>query len=280
MTPRDNARMARPTELRDDPRVREIALRRPPKLYKYTTLDGPRSDWTRSLIVDSALFFARPSMFNDPLDCRIPPSFEADAESIKGFWRDRWAQQGRPPRSQQELQQMVAMSETEAGRQRLTKVYYELLDTYGIACFNTRPDNFLLWSYYADKHSGVAVRFDTRDEFLEQIPQPYLPLKVEYAKEFPRVSMYDPDRFGLIQNTLGTKADVWRHEGEWRLITVGRWGIVKMPAGMIDGVVLGLRTSRDVEGEVRRWVADAGREIELLRIRHRPNSFALEVVPA
>jgi hypothetical protein len=53
-----------------------------------------------------------------------------------------------------------------------------------------------------------------------------------------------------------------------------------MPMGMIDGIVLGLRTPPQVETEARGWIAEAGRDIELMRIRHRPNSFALEAVPA
>jgi hypothetical protein len=263
-----------------DPRILEIALKRPQKFFKYTALDGERREWTRNLVVNSALFFARPSMFNDPLDCRIPPSFEADPVDIERFWREKWARQGRPPRSQEELDRLIAKSATESGRQELTKVYYDLLDTYGIACFNSRPDNFLLWSYYAASHAGVAVRFDTGDKFLEQIPQPYLPLKVEYAKDFPRVSLYDPDRLRFVQNTLGTKAEAWQHEEEWRLIAIGRSGITRMPTGMIDGLVLGLRTPPQVESEARGWIAEAGRDIELMRVRHRANSFELEVVPA
>lgn len=263
-----------------DPRIAEIALRRPAKLYKYTALDGSRMEWTRNLVVNSGLFFARPSLFNDPLDCRIPPSFEGSAEDIERFWRERWARQGRQPRSQEELEQMIAMSGTDEGRRRLTEAYYELLDTYGIACFNTRPDNFLLWSYYAASHSGVAVRFDTGDDILQQIPRPYVPLKVKYAKDFPRVSLYNPDRLAFVQDTLGTKAEAWTHEEEWRLIAIGRSGTIQMPPRMIDGVVLGLRTPPGIEAEVRRWISEAGREIELLRIQHLANSFSLEAVPA
>lgn len=49
---------------------------------------------------------------------------------------------------------------------------------------------------------------------------------------------------------------------------------------MIDGVVLGLRTPSQIESEVRGWIAEAGRDIELMRVRHRANRFALEVVAA
>jgi Protein of unknown function (DUF2971) len=263
-----------------DPRILEIALKRPTKLYKFTGLDGPRMKWTRNLIVDSALFFARPRAFNDPLDCRIPPLFEADAGVIEHFFRDKWARRGQAPRSQEEIDGLVAKTRTKEGREQLTRAYYDQLDTYGIACFASRPDNFLMWSYYAASHTGVAVRFDTGDEILKLIPPPYFLLKVDYATDFPKVSAYEPDRLGSVQKTLSTKAKVWQHEEEWRLIAVGRSGIIQMPKTMIDGVVLGLRTSPEEEGEVRRWVAEAGREIELMRVQHRANSFALEVVPA
>jgi|SRR4030095_8896673 hypothetical protein len=46
-----------------------IGLRRPAKLYKYTSLEDQRRQWTKNLVFDSVLFFARPSMSNDPLDC-------------------------------------------------------------------------------------------------------------------------------------------------------------------------------------------------------------------
>jgi hypothetical protein len=137
-----------------------------------------------------------------------------------------------------------------------------------------------MWSYYAASHAGVAVQFDTGDEVLRQIPQPYLPLKVEYTKDFPKVSLYEPDRLAFVQNTLGTKAAAWRHEDEWRLVAIGRSGIIRMPPTMIDGIVLGLRTPPDIENAICRWIAETGRAIELMRIQHQPDSFELTVVGA
>jgi len=102
------------------------------------------------------------------------------------------------------------MSQTPEGRQTLTDVYVDGIDRYGVACFNSRPDNYLLWSYYAGSHSGIGVRFDTRDDYLGEIPQPYLPMRVRYCKDFPSVSIYEPDRFTLVQKTLGTKAEAWQ----------------------------------------------------------------------
>ena len=129
-------------------------------------------------------------------------------------------------------------------------------------------------------HAGVAVRFDTGAEILEQIPKPCLPLKVDYANDFPSVSLYEPDRLKLARTTSAQKLMRGSTKRERRLIAVGRSGIIQMPKTMIDGVVLGLRTPIQIESEVRQWLTEAGREIELLRVQHRANSFVLEVVPA
>jgi hypothetical protein len=136
-------------------------------------LDGVRRGWAKKLIVASQLFFAKPGMFNDPLDSRIPPSFEGEAEGIKRFWRERRQRRSQSFDGQEEqLEQFVRTTETEEGRGLLTKTYFDLLDTYGIACFVPRANNFLMWSYYAASHSGISVRFDMRDEVLQQIPPP------------------------------------------------------------------------------------------------------------
>ena len=64
-----------------------VLQRLPSRLYKFSGLDRDRLDWMRSLVVDSALYFASPSSFNDPLDCRVPPQFDADHSAKESYWR-------------------------------------------------------------------------------------------------------------------------------------------------------------------------------------------------
>jgi hypothetical protein len=66
----------------------------------------------------------------------------------------------------------------------------------------------------------------------------------------------------------------------WRFVTIGSSGVVTLPTGMIDGVIIGLRTPLHVEEQVRSWVGQVSCGIELMRVVHRPNSFELEIVLA
>jgi hypothetical protein len=135
-----------------------------------------------------------------------------------------------------------------------------------------------MWSYYTNSHTGIAVRFNTAPAFISQLPEPWMPLKVEYATEFPKPSFYDTDRHRVGRASFGTKALTWAHEEEWRFVRIGNWGALTLPTGMIDGVVLGLNTSPEDEARVRQWMSEASRPIELMKVVHQPNSFLLEVM--
>ena len=107
-----------------------------------------------------------------------------------------------------------------------------------------------MWAYYAAGHTGIAVRFDLSYNTLQQMDHPFMPLQVNYSNEFPQVSYHSADRFDFIYKTLGTKAEAWKHEEEWRLVLIGRSGAVQVPPTMIDGVVFGLRTPPNIEAAV------------------------------
>lgn len=89
-----------------------------------------------------------------------------------------------------------------------------------MSCFSEINDSLLMWSYYANKHNGVCVEYDlSRLDFeIEINKQIYQSIsRVHYSHHradtltgFPVEDTY--------LNLLLTKADVWSHESEWRLI--------------------------------------------------------------
>ncbi len=262
-----------------------VCMPLPATTYKFSGLSGQRHEWMRALIVDSKLYFAPPSSFNDPLDCRVPPSFQASKLKIETFWRKRQEELDRTrslTRSQRkaEIQKWVTLSRTPDGQASLAEGVFESIDNCGIACFSEDPRSMLLWSYYAEGHAGVAVRFNTAASVLAQITHHVLPLRVGYQDDFPKISYYAATRADLITTVLGTKSRAWAHEQEWRLVLVGRTASIKIPAAMIDGVVLGMRIDPSHEEAVRAWIDERTPQIELLRVIHKPGSFALDVVPA
>jgi hypothetical protein len=54
----------------------------PLKFYKYRSLAGDAAKWVEKIILAHEAYFARPSSFNDPFDCRPAFSFEGTDEEV------------------------------------------------------------------------------------------------------------------------------------------------------------------------------------------------------
>jgi hypothetical protein len=63
-------------------------------------------------------------------------------------------------------------------------------------------------------------------------------------------------------------------------VLVNQTEYVKIPHTMISGIVSGLRTDNDVEGEIRSWAKMRPSPLQFFRIKNLRNSFELKVTPA
>lgn len=102
----------------------------------------------------------------------------------------------------------------------------------GIACFAQRWNNVLMWSHYANKHTGICVEYDFDIPF-ETAPNSLL-LPVEYTSMRPLLpieklgAIRDGDFevndanintvFADVLKALVTKSEIWKYEQEWRHI--------------------------------------------------------------
>ena len=55
-------------------------------LFRYRSLEGSSSAYTKSIICENQLFFANPLAFNDPFDCRPVFRLQASNEQIKAYY--------------------------------------------------------------------------------------------------------------------------------------------------------------------------------------------------
>lgn len=273
-----------------EPSIDDLIRRMPSSLFKYSAISGQRLEWMRRLIVDSELYFTPPRFFNDPLDFKITPSFDAPSNLVEAHWRgigERMAGTISKDEREARVQDLIRESATPEGQRHFTARLFEMLgNNSGTVCLASDPTSMLMWSYYAEGHSGIAVQFGTDLDRIgalgraleEQGTNLYL-IDVDYATEFPNCNYYTATKYDRAKVLLGTKAAAWSHEGEWRIVLPNRTGNLKVPRELITGVVLGMRISEDNERTIREWIAGRSPRIELRRVVHRPNSFQLELMP-
>ena len=130
----------------------------------------------------------------------------------------------------------------------------------GITCFSETPYNMLMWSHYANKHSGICVEYDFSKLF-STVPNSLL-LPVEYSDKRPLLPIEkvvvnkggkieaDQSKMKLLLpallKSLAIKSDIWNYEREWRHIIFTKDAPNRLAClPIISRIILGINISAD-----------------------------------
>ena len=159
--------------------------------------------------------------------------------------------------------------------QMVKQMHTKLGEVIGITCFSETPQNMLMWSHYANKHTGICVEYDFSRLFSTAAntllfpvaytnKRPLFPIdkleigvdgKVKDGQPLPAEALIE------IIKALTIKSKVWEYEREWRHIVFTKDApnrLVKLP--IISKIILGINISP----------ADKGKIIEFARRKHIP----------
>lgn len=82
------------------------------------------------------------------------------------------------------------------------------LNGIGVISFTEAIDNITMWSHYADEHRGIAIGFNPKHSFFNDLQ------RVRYTRQRPSLRKEFPNIMGT---ELFFKSDEWAYEKEWRL---------------------------------------------------------------
>jgi hypothetical protein len=178
----------------------------------------------------------------------------------------------------------------------------------GILSLTERPDHPLMWSHYAENHSGIVLEFDESHAFFRSPragePDDFGSLRmVKYDAERP---MLDPlidmswvdnltpeNAMSWADKLFFTKSQEWSYEKEWRMIkglkkadkviptSNGSVYLFSVPAKCILSVIMGQRMTLETRQQVIEFVRTdekyAG--VSLFQARSSTDKFAIEIQP-
>ena len=180
------------------------------RLYKFRSLDGPLGQRTaEDIILHNRLYWASPSSFNDPMDCR--PNFifgETPAD------RSRWIDQAirnqldHLPRSErQAAKTRLRKTPAEEHRRNFVRSFDSFMSESAVCCFSTTASNVLLWGHYGACHRGACFVFE---ECLS--PDPFLGYEVTYSTTRPVVNALSfGENIDAMKSSILTKASDWSY---------------------------------------------------------------------
>jgi hypothetical protein len=191
----------------------------PDVLYKFRDWDNTNS---HKLLFGRQLFFSSIARFNDPFDGGIPFQYDPAELTEENIFKKYYesARQMWPDKSDSEIHE-ICFEQQRQGNFRYDKFQEEfqkiamddIAKTFGIVCLCKSPENFLLWSYYAQSHYGFAIGFkkkelfeDTKAEFAH----------MQYQEELPMLGLFEHP-VSAFTKLIGTKSKIWEHEDEYRL---------------------------------------------------------------
>lgn len=150
------------------------------QLYKFMSLQ--LFERVADALLGRRLYCPKPEQLNDPLEGMLGHHAEG-AEAGKSL--DDQLRAG-----------LLSMVETNRDLARAR-----------VCCFSARPDSMQMWSYYAGGHKGLCLEVDVSG-FESSI------VKVEYVDDSASLRAKSP------VERLAFKHSTWRHEQEYRLITI------------------------------------------------------------
>ena len=247
-------------------------------LHRYRNLNGRHREWTKRILTESVLYFAAPSAFNDPFDCKVHyrPSFsvqELRQQHVNRIKR-RMPDLNRKQRRAKATQDIKAMK-PEKFLGQVTAGLQKAIDGVGVLSLSATDRNILLWSHYSEGHKGLCLKFLATD----QTPFFGRALPVNYASSYPEISITSPAGEQMDAFLL-TKAIDWRYEEEYRIIDHDQGAGEKVfPAELLVGVILGARMALDDKKAVVEWVNARKRRTELLEASLGSGSFSIDIRP-
>ena len=159
--------------------------------------------------------------------------------------------------------------------QMVRQMHIKIGEVVGITCFSETPKNMLMWSHYANKHTGICVEYDFSRLFSTAANTLLFP--VTYANKRPLfpIDWLDIGIDGKVKEdqqlpaealpeiikALTVKSKVWEYEREWRHIVFTKDApdrLVKLP--IVSKIILGINISPE----------DKEKVIEIAERKHIP----------
>ena len=257
-------------------------------LYKYRVWreEGKEIQLSRRLLTDNEIYFAAPDQFNDPFDCSLPFKYKKDSLTEENIYQKllQIARQKFPNESETFIQNhcLEIQSKQSLSDENYWKTFYpyfkkQMNSTFGIFSLTPKRDNLLMWSHYADSHSGFCVGLDRN--ILFDICKPFVQMgKVIYDSSFPEVVINENATSSILKLTM-TKSIDWSYEEEYRMLSFGNKKVVSISNEAVKEILLGHRMKEEYKNEIFRLAETKFKEAIIYETQMNNEYFKIDLLP-
>lgn len=256
--------------------------------YKYLDIN---SCYTRCSLKGRYAYFSNPTEFNDPFDRVIPIAYHLLGENDELFINYFSAKLKRadPLASSERISQQVSkllkdsrssddMKELFMNIAAKSRQYLdELVSSIAVYCTSLEKDNILLWSHYADKHTGICLGINTY-ELLTTLK--CAGGMVKYG-QYPIINPFDEyDEAEAEKNyelMFLSKGEFWNYECEYRFSIFECSDRKQYFGSCIESLILGSGISPQNREYAIRTCKAINPEIEIFEAKKKDFFFKLDI---
>jgi hypothetical protein len=249
----------------------------PKFLFKYRRHD----EFSKSWILNDELYLPSPLSFNDPFDAQIMYTFEGDEKQKRRFLGDFIDIKNPGLRKRQRarmITERVKSISSKENNEYFLQIHKSLIANSAVLSLTTKFDDILMFSHYADNHTGYCLKFRRTAESLLSIAEPVI-----YSETYPKISIinvssYKTGDFG--RQLLYTKSKRWAYEDEWR-VTFARATnrVVKSPFQILDSIILACAMKPDQRKEIIDLNKQRSHPVQIFEAVRNEFEFTLEIKP-
>ena len=199
-------------------------------VYKYVSLES-----ALKIIENASLKYSTPLEFNDPFEMTnslIDKKYNKD--DLRTWLKEI------PDLSNNK--QKKILKDYYKKPEEITKAFNQSFDyfrsTTGICCFSKSPKKTLMWSHYANNHSGVCLGFNI-SPFTDE---DFFLLLVNYMDKIVPKN-YFRDKESVLFYWMITKSKIWEYEEEVRAVYTQKNGLIPFVKPSLKEIYFGLRMS-------------------------------------
>ena len=248
----------------------------PDRFYKYRSLSADSIQYTLDIIENCRLYWPSPLDFNDPFDC-------SPAHEYRGTLKQKIASANRSAeilgmgKSRKERRQM-RMKALKRKPSEITDIMKQssrnLMANISVCSLSKVHNNILMWSHYADSHSGICVGFEPSEAAIDFL----CAFEVIYMEKRPLINLIEKIKGeDALNDILLTKSKLWEYESEWRMIDQQKEkGTRLFPSKPLKEIYLGCRISSQNKSNVLNSVIKSPTKPKIWQAIESKDEFGLE----
>jgi hypothetical protein len=241
-------------------------------IFKYGLLQFRKYDtFLISNLIENKISFGAPQNFNDPFDCNLPLNFESSLTDVQNLTIEANFQKGNfniPSIAKKALELYNNPKLVEDQIKNL------IFNCRRFSCFNLAKSsqhlhNSLFWANYANKHSGICMKFS--GELIKYYHEyfhntiglvPVVYCTDNLIPEFNYIRNRSSRDYLAVQYFFGTKSKEWENEDEIRLVYQPDSKIIDSYINFefapisLESVYIGCKISTEEEKVIQKCLSD------------------------